>query len=70
MQKSVCKKNKELSKVKAVDRYLTKTEKLKFYKQCKKITWHKIDVGNLGMLIFFKCLSKNKKITSRFNRKL
>ena len=53
MQKSVCRKNKELSKVQAVDKYLTQTEKLKFYKQCKKITRHKIDVGNLGMLIFF-----------------
>ena len=64
MHKSVSKKSKELSIVQAVDNYLlTKTEKLKFYNQCKKTTRQKFDVVNLGMLIFSKYLSK-KKITA------
>ena len=53
MHKSASKKNKELSIVQAVDNHLlTKTEKLKFYNQCKKNTRQKFDVVYLGMLIF------------------
>ena len=58
MHKSVSKKNQELSIVQAVDNYLlTKTEKFKFYNQCKKTTRQKLDVVNLGMF-FFQYLSK------------
>ena len=54
MHKMVSMKTQELSIVKAVDNHLlTKTEKLKFYNQCKKTIRQKIDVVNLGMLIFF-----------------
>ena len=71
MHKSVSKKNKELPIVQTVDNYLLKkTEKLKFYNQCKKTTLQKFDVRNLGMLIFFNCMSKKNKIISRINRKL
>ena len=71
MHKSVSKKNQELSIVQAVDNYLlTETERFKFYNQCKKTIRQKFDVVNLGMLIFFKCLSKEKKIISSINRKL
>ena len=62
MQKSVSKKSKELSIVQDVDKYLLKkTEKLKFYNQCKKTTQKIFYVGNQGMLIFFNCLSKKLK---------
>ena len=61
MHKSVSKKNQELSIVQDVNSYLlTKTEKLKFYNQCKKTTRQKFDAVNLGMLTFFNCLSKKK----------
>ena len=61
MHISVSKNNQGLSKVQAVDNYLlTRTEKLKFYNQCKKTTRHKLDVVNLGMIFFFNCLSKKK----------
>ena len=60
MHKNFSMKKQELSIVLAVDNYLTKNEKLKFYNQCKKTTRHKIDVGNLGMLIFFQFLSNEK----------
>ena len=53
MHKSASKKNQELSIVQAVDNYLfKKTEKLKFYNQCKKTTRQKLNVVNLGMLFF------------------
>ena len=59
MHISVSKNNQGLSKVQAVDNYLlTRTEKLKFYNQCKNTTRQKFDVVNLGMIIFFNCLSK------------
>ena len=59
MHISVSKKNQGLSKVQAVNKYLlTRTEKLKFYNRCKKTTRQKFDVVNLGMIIFFNCLSK------------
>ena len=61
MHKSVSMKNQELLVVQAVDNYLlSRTEKLKFYNQCKKTTRHKLDVVNLGMIFFFNCLSKKK----------
>ena len=54
MHISVSKKNQGLSIVQAVDNYLLKkTEKLKFYNQCKKTTRQKFDVVNLGKLNFF-----------------
>ena len=59
MHISVSKKNQGLSIVQDVDKYLlTRNEKLKFYNQCKKTTRQKFDVVNLGMIIFFNCLSK------------
>ena len=61
MHKSVSKKTQELSIVQAVDNYLlTKTEKLKFYNQCKKTTQQKFIGVNLGMLMFFNFFSKKK----------
>ena len=63
MHKNVSKKNQELSVVQDVDIYLlTKTEKLKLNNQCKKTTRQKLDVVNLGKLIFFNCLSKKSKL--------
>ena len=61
MHKSFSKKNQGLSKVLAVNKYLlTRNEKLKFYNQCKKTTWQKFDVVNLGMIFFFiVCQRKN-----------
>ena len=54
MHKSLSKKSKELSIVQAVDKYLLKkTEKLKFYNQCKKTAQQTFNVGNQSMLIFF-----------------
>ena len=72
MHKSASKKNKELSIVQAVDNHLlTKTEKLKFYNQCKKTTRQKLDVVNLGMLFFFLIFVEvTKKNISGFNKKL
>ena len=53
MHKSVSKKNQELSIVQPVDNYLlTETERFKFYNQCKKTIRQKLDVVNLGMLVF------------------
>ena len=72
MHKKISKKNQELSIVQAVDNYLLKkTEKLKFYKQCKKTTRQKLDVVNLGMLFFFLIFVEvTKKNISGFNKKL
>ena len=59
MHKSVSKENQELLIVQAVDNHLLKkTEKLKFYTQCQNTTRHKIDVGNLGMLLFLNVCKK------------
>ena len=59
MYEKASKKNKELSIAQNVDNYLlTKTGKLKLYSQCKKNIRQNFDVVNLGMLIFFNCLSK------------
>ena len=61
MYQSASKKTQELSIVQALDNHLlTKTEKLKFYNQCKKTIREKIDVVNLGMLVFsIVCPRKN-----------
>ena len=62
MYEKASKKNKELSITRNVDScMLTKTEKLKLYSQCKKNIRQNFDVVNLGMLIFFNCLSKYEK---------
>ena len=52
MHKSISKENNELSKLKADDNYLRKTEKLEFDSQCKNTIKQKIDVVNLGMFKF------------------
>ena len=52
MHNSISKKNQELLLVQQDDNYLTKTKRLEFYDQCKKTIRKKIDVTNLGMLIF------------------
>ena len=70
MHKIVSKKNQELSIVQAIDNFfLTETERFKFYNQCKKTIREKIDVVNLGMLVFsIVCPRKNNtyNFSSRF----
>ena len=62
MHKNFSKKNQELSIVQADDNYLfTKTEKFKFYNQCKKSTRQKFDLEHSGMLIFFSNVVEQKK---------
>ena len=61
MHKMASIKNQELSIFKVVDNHLlTNTERFKFYRQCKKKVRQNFDVGNLGMLTFFNCLSEKK----------